>query len=245
MERVFKLKLIELLKDILQNDIFGSATVYCYSIEFQKRGLPHVHILIILSDEDNFLDSADVDKLLPAEIPDPNTEPPLYSIIKNCMAHGSCDNLNPNALCMDNYIYCKDFPKEFRNQTQVRSDGYQLYRRRPNITLQLEKHTIYNRYIVPYNKYLCFKFNCHIDVEVCSSLNSINYIFTYIYKGYDCINVQIAGDNYGRRIIHDEISQFISARYVSASEGTWRLLENKMYDKSHRIIRLPVHLEKQ
>ena len=40
---VFKLKLVELLKDILQNDIFGSATAYCYSIEFQKRGLPHVN----------------------------------------------------------------------------------------------------------------------------------------------------------------------------------------------------------
>ena len=67
----------------------------------------------------------------------------------------------------------------------------------------------------------------------------------YIYKGYDCVNVQITEDNYGRRIIHDEIVQFINARYISSSEGMWRLLENKMHDKSHRIIRLPVHLEKQ
>ena len=153
-----------------------------HSIELQKRGLPHVSFLIILSDEDNFLDPTDVDKLLSAEFPDPNTKPPLYSVIKNCIVHGLCGDLNPNALCRDNYICCKGFPKEFRNQTQVRSDGYSLYRRRPNVILQLEKHTIDHRYIVPYNKNPSFKFNCLINVEVCFTQFYQLYLHFYLQR---------------------------------------------------------------
>ncbi|XP_065316121.1 uncharacterized protein LOC135924917 [Gordionus sp. m RMFG-2023] len=61
--------------------------------------------------------------------------------------------------------------------------------------------------------------------------------------GYDCTNVDI---NVASNInIHDEIKSHLNARYVSACESMWRLLENNMHDRSHAVIRLGIHLPLQ
>lgn len=44
--RVFKQKLKSLIDIIVKNNVFGSVRCWMYSIEWQKRGLPHAHILI-------------------------------------------------------------------------------------------------------------------------------------------------------------------------------------------------------
>lgn len=46
--RVFNLKLKELLNDLTRVGIFGKCIAWVYTIEFQKRGLPHAHILLTL-----------------------------------------------------------------------------------------------------------------------------------------------------------------------------------------------------
>ena len=51
-----------------------------------------------------------------------------------------------------------------------------------------------------------------------------------------------AGENF---LNHDEISTYVESRYISSWEAFWRLSEYKIQDKSHTIIRLPVHLPKQ
>ena len=43
-------------------------------------------------------------------------------------------------------------------------------------------------------------------------------------------------------IEHDEITQFVDSRYVGPSEAVWRILSKPLHDKSHTIVRLPVHL---
>ena len=50
--RVFNLKLKDLLCDLLERDILGHVTAYVYTIEFQKRGLPHAHMILFLADAD-------------------------------------------------------------------------------------------------------------------------------------------------------------------------------------------------
>ncbi|GBN61691.1 hypothetical protein AVEN_217227-1 [Araneus ventricosus] len=45
---VFKMKLTELLDDIIKRNLFGRVISYIYVIKFQKRGLPHAHILLTL-----------------------------------------------------------------------------------------------------------------------------------------------------------------------------------------------------
>lgn len=46
--RVFDMELKERLKDITLKNIFGKIIAFVYTIELQKRGLPHAHILLIL-----------------------------------------------------------------------------------------------------------------------------------------------------------------------------------------------------
>ena len=50
--RVFKLKLKALLSDIIEKNVFGITAAHIHVIKFQKRGLLHVHILIVLCPED-------------------------------------------------------------------------------------------------------------------------------------------------------------------------------------------------
>ena len=49
---VFNLKLKELLSDLLDGHVLGQVTAYVYTIEFQKRGLQHAHMVLFLADAD-------------------------------------------------------------------------------------------------------------------------------------------------------------------------------------------------
>jgi len=60
-----------------------------HTIEFQKRGLPHMHLLIFLDPDYKIRDANDVDSIMSAQIPDPETEPVLYDIITKSMVHES------------------------------------------------------------------------------------------------------------------------------------------------------------
>ena len=39
--------------------------------------------------------------------------------------------------------------------------------------------------VVPYSPHLTLKFECHVNVEVCSSIKAFKYLYKYIYKGTD------------------------------------------------------------
>ena len=76
--RVFRMILRELLCDIHKKHISGQPLVHVYTIEFQKLGLPHAHILVILADECNPRDPSDYDKILSDELPDPEKNLSLF-----------------------------------------------------------------------------------------------------------------------------------------------------------------------
>ena len=70
--RVFKIKLDALVKEINSGQIFGKILGEVGVIEFQKRGLPHAHILYILDKESDPFDTPErIDSCVSAEIPDP------------------------------------------------------------------------------------------------------------------------------------------------------------------------------
>ena len=54
--RVFDLKLKAMMDEITKKNVFGETTAFCYTIEFQKRGLPHAHILLWLKNKVNNCD---------------------------------------------------------------------------------------------------------------------------------------------------------------------------------------------
>ena len=60
--RVFRLKLRVLLDDLVKFHMLGRTQANIHVIEFQKRGLPHAHILLILALEDKLNSPEDYDR---------------------------------------------------------------------------------------------------------------------------------------------------------------------------------------
>eukprot|EP00959_Pyramimonas_sp_CCMP1952_P471994 9499336-Pyramimonas_sp.AAC.1 len=96
--RVFRMKAKQLVDDIVKDQAFGPVLAYFWVIEFQKRGLPHMHMLLMLRDKPTTADH--YDRVVCAELPDPDLEPDLYEAVKRRMLHGPCGDLNRGAPCM-------------------------------------------------------------------------------------------------------------------------------------------------
>ena len=237
--RVFNLKLAQFLDDVVRRRIFGTVVAHVHVVEFQKRGLPHAHMLFILADRDKPRDADAIDQIVSAEIPDAAADPVLHDLVRRHMIHGPCGSLNPASPCMVNGDCQKLFPKEPRPSTLASVNGYPEYRRSGGRTANVGRHTVDSRWVVPYNAYLLRRYDAHINVEICASVKSVKYLFKYVYKGHDRANVELqqpAHDEY------DEISQFLDARYVSPPEAVWRLFEFRLHNQSHTVFRLPIHL---
>lgn len=160
--RVFNLKLDHFMKDVIKHNFFGEVICYAYTIEFQKRGLPHAHMLFTLREQDKFKTAEMIDKYVSAQIPDKETHPELYDIVTKCMIHGPCGNLNPNSVCMENGKCTKHFPKAFNKKTKPNVAGYPLYERPEFIKngqsyVTVNRKKVDNRFVVPYNPKLLLK----------------------------------------------------------------------------------------
>jgi len=70
-------------------------------VEFQKRGLPHTHLLVWLAPEFKFRSAGDVDSVILAGILDKNQDLVCYEIVSRFMMHGPCSAANPKAQSME------------------------------------------------------------------------------------------------------------------------------------------------
>ena len=122
--RAFNLKKQQLLNDILHNGVFGKVVGNVQVVEFQKRGLPHIHILIILDKNDAMKNCDEYDKIVSAEIPDPEKTPVLYERVMSHMIHFHTKQ------CWTDNTCSKYFPKDYADQTTTQEDGYPIYKRR-------------------------------------------------------------------------------------------------------------------
>ncbi len=116
-----------------------------------------------------------------------------------------------------------------------------------------------NRWVVPYNPYLTMWYQCHINVEVCSSITTVKYLYKYVYKGHGhaLVVVQpearalpaaapqaIAGGADGNNVLatRDEVQNYLNGRYVSASEACHLLFAFDLHGMHPNVYRLTVHL---
>jgi hypothetical protein len=64
------MKVRAILDDLCKHEIFGEVDAYTYSIEFQKWGLPHMHLLLFLHGDDKIHTAEAVDSTICTEWPD-------------------------------------------------------------------------------------------------------------------------------------------------------------------------------
>jgi hypothetical protein len=99
--RVFHLKMKALLYDILHNGVLGVVVAYCWTVEFQQRGLPHMHALFFVRPEDKPHRPEIIDAVVSAQFPDPSDSVYFEAVCKH-MIHGPCGVLNQKHYCMKN-----------------------------------------------------------------------------------------------------------------------------------------------
>ncbi|XP_063912265.1 uncharacterized protein LOC135129114 [Zophobas morio] len=234
--RVFHLKVKAIMSLLTKGNLFGKVCCFMYSVEWQKRGLPHIHILLWLEQR---ISAVNIDNVICAEIPDPQKDPILYKIIKTNMIHGPCGNLRKSP-CMKGGCCSKKYPRILLKETQTGDDGYPKYRRRGpadgGFTVEIHGVTLDNRWVVPYNPVLSRTFAAHINIEYCNSVKSIKYICKYVNKGSDQASFGLENDN-------DEVKLYESGRYISSSEAVWRILAFPIHERFPAVFNLAVHLE--
>ena len=173
--RVFRIKLRVLLDKLLKEHVLGKVVGYTWVIEFQKRGLPHAHILLIVQHRDKPQTPEDVDMRVTAELPDPDDpeQAELLRILLSSQIHGPCGVRNPNAPCMVDGACTKKYPKDFQEETELHANGYPKYRRRetsPHVAKG--EHVFDARDVAPYNPYLSKLLLCHLNVEFCGTIRA-------------------------------------------------------------------------
>lgn len=73
---------------------------------------------------------------------------------------------------------------------------------------------------------------------VCSEM-ALKYIHKYIHKAHDRARMEI------KQHETDEVQNYIDSRYVGPMEAAWRLNSIPLHNRSHTVVRLPVHLDGQ
>jgi hypothetical protein len=143
---------------------------------------------------------------------------PAAHLAANCHAcgMGTADTFSPKitnpkwkCLKMGTYSYRQRCPEKGGNAVQK-------WRNNTRITYT-------NADMVPYNKYLLFKYNCHINAEYCHSVNAIKYHLKYISKGLDSAtftvdNAKPSSDASQDKHDSNEVQDYLNNRYVSPGE---------------------------
>lgn len=239
--RVFRQKLKSLMDFIVKHSVYGQVRCWMYSIEWQKRGLPHAHILIWLVDK---VRPEEIDFIISAEIPNADVDPKLHEVVIKNMIHGPCGTMNNESPCMKDGKCTKRYPRELSSETVTGNDGYPLYRRRSLnddgestvVKVKGQDVVVDNRWIVPYSPILSASFEAHINVEYCNSVKSIKYICKYVNKGSDMAVFNVTNAN-------DEVAQYQMGRYVSSNEAFWRIFSFPIHERHPTVVHLAVHLE--
>ncbi|GKA25917.1 DNA helicase [Tanacetum coccineum] len=163
-DRVFEMKIHQIFNYLRDDQPFGKVVAVLYTVEFQKRGLPHY------------------------------IYPECYRVVSELMMHEPCGLVNPSASCMQNRGRSKkDFSKEYCSQTYVDKTSFVHYKRRDTgVTTTRQNVKLDNGYVVPYNIRLLLTFYAHITVEYCGWTMLIKYLFKYISKGTNRVVARIS-----------------------------------------------------
>ena len=235
--RVFNIKLDQLIDDIMNEHILVTVVGLSHVIEFQKRGLPHAHMLIIIKELD-IVTTDNIDNIVCAELPQ-NAQ--LRQLVLENMIH-TC---TPDCKIPDSDKCKRHYPMNFSEHTYTDEKGKTHYRRRSpthgGFTHDFHGRVIDNRCVVPYNPYLLLRYKCHMNVEICASIKACKYLYKYVYKGCDRAMSAAAPLETNK----DEIQQYQDNKSIGACEACWRTYSLPTNSKKPAVMALALHLPNQ
>uniref|UniRef100_K7MCG0 Helitron helicase-like domain-containing protein n=1 Tax=Glycine max TaxID=3847 RepID=K7MCG0_SOYBN len=174
----------------------------------------------------------DIDKIISAELPNPNLYPKLSKAVATYTMHRSCGLGNLKFLSMKERKCSKYFPKKFQNSTTIDEDEYSCYRRQ-DMRMSVHKNGINldNRNVVPYSPLLLMRYEGHINTKYYKKSNSIKYLFKLNSEG----NIEICN-------LVDEIKRYYDCKYLSPCEATWRTFAYDIHERWLVVQQLNFHL---
>lgn len=219
-------------------------------------------MLVTLSEQDRLADPYRIDDLIAAEIPNQDTEPDLYELVKGFMFHGPCGKFNQM-----HHVWTRENVKsislnKFQNRPLLRNRE-RLFIGADNLiryilinSAALGEKRFSCAWIVLYNPYLLLKYPSHINVEPCASFKSVKYLHKYFFKNPDGALIKIVQRNHeqdaddveqqqqqqGEIPEYNEVEHYSSTKYMSATEAAWHFNQFVMHNSSHTVYRLPVYL---
>lgn len=219
-------------------------------MEFQKRDLPHAHILVWLAGDHREISPTLIDSFISAEIPDSSVDPLGYALVTEFMTHGPCGVLNEKCPCMKKGKCSKNYPKNHQEETIIDSNGFPIYKRSDNNRYVIKNGCrLDNRWIVPYNMSILKKFQAHINVEWCNKTKILKYLFKYVTKGPDQSKILFqkthpidTNDTSTINTPIDEIKEYLDCRYICEQDALWRIYGYDIHTKIPAVERLPVHM---
>ncbi|GJV28509.1 hypothetical protein Tco_1384957 [Tanacetum coccineum] len=235
--------------DLLGGIVFEDGPIMLYTIEFQKRGLPHCHTLLWVDSKNEMQDAHQIDNYIYAEIPDSVQDPRGYKLVTKLKMHGPCGAASLSVACMQEGSCSKHFLKTYNDRMFFNSNGHTHYRRRDTgIHVMKGESRLDNCDVVPYNRALCLAFETHINVEYCGWSMLIKYIFKYISKGPDRILAKINNSDEsttatGNKPHIDEIQNYVDGRFICPYEACWRIFDFQIHSREPAVQILNVHLE--
>jgi hypothetical protein len=126
---------------------------------------------------------------------------------------------------------------------QMGKDSYPVYRRKDDgQVVEVSNAKLDNRWVVPFNPSLLMLCNCHINVEICSSIKAVKYLYKYIYKGPDGASYSVDKSKNGDKVVIDKIKQSRDARSVTPLEAAHRSYGFSLYQIYPPVLQLTIHL---
>ena len=215
-------------------------------IEYQRRGLPHVH-LVLKFEENSSMPRYDdkvalatwIDHHITAVYPTTaDDEEPLEpneayeedveyaEMVKGHMMHkcfaesnGGCKN--------DKGICSKGYDKNVvSNTTSFDIKGFPLYKR----------PTIKSLQVVPHNRALLKQWNGHANVEFAGSTYTVIYLYKYLFKGSKKVKLRLTNADDIKD--NDEIRLYVRGRYLCSMDCFWRVLGHETYPAPSPAVRV-------
>ena len=231
---VFRQKLKTIINFINTRKIFGEVKAYVWRIEYQKRGLPHAHILFWTDFDTSNLQ--DVDKI-------ENVRYPLVSPFLNdtLMINDLTELINMyqihshSSRCKTKEGKCQfNYPQPISEKTKIVNHRY-IFARGENEVM-----------IVPHNPILLTYLRSHHCLEIISSDQCIGYILKYCTKNSDFSKI----DMKPVRLFNKEVDKksnplehFVASRIASGPECFSCICSFWRYHVSKTIVIIKFHLE--